>query len=101
MPISDALTIEVSYNGLFFFPILKAGNDRSNRYDADGKNGFADKTIDEGTLACLELAEDSHINGRVLNKQFFAGFYLAVQRNNGKSARRAQERLFSNCCETS
>ncbi len=51
------LTIEESYNGSFFFPILKAGNDRSDRYDANGKNGFTDKTIDEGTLPCLELAE--------------------------------------------
>ena len=37
--------VKIPDNCLFPFPILKACNDRSNRYDADGENGFADKTV--------------------------------------------------------
>ncbi|MCU0583426.1 MAG: hypothetical protein MUE57_06260, partial [Syntrophales bacterium] len=64
------------------FPLAEpqAGDDRRDGDDSHGQDVPPDEVVDERTLAGLELAEDGHVDGRVLDEEPLAGVELSVER---------------------
>jgi len=73
--------------------ILEPRDGGRDGYRANGENVPADEAVDERAFPRLELAQNGHIDWRVLGKQALADLQLAVEGNQLITAARIADGL--------
>jgi len=71
--------VEKGDGGPLLFAELQAADDRRDGDDTNGQDVLPDEAVDKGTLAGLELAENGHVNGGILDEKALAGLDLTAQ----------------------
>ena len=71
--------VEKGDGGPLLFTELQAADDRRDGDDADGQDVLPDEAVDKGALAGLELAENGHVDGGILDEKALAGLDLTAQ----------------------